>query len=496
MNLSGRNFRRGVLGAMLVGFLLLLTAGTAAMLAARENQVRSSWVIHTFQVERALDRLTILTEQLETARRGFLLWRHDTALANYHARMRDIPPAVAEIARLTHDNAEQRQRVEVIAAQVERHRQSVEQTVERAQSANPAMRAMADFSVDASFFSMRELRATIGAMKASEERLLAQRTAAEDLAALRLNIVLAIAGGLIVIIMAGALWVVLRYTADLDQSQDELRQLNVGLERAVATRTAELSRANEEIQRFAYIVSHDLRSPLVNVMGFTAELEAAIEPLSTLIDRVDAEAPALMTREARETKADLPEAIGFIRTSTEKMDRLINAILRLSREGRRTLTPAAIDVGAVTAAIRDSVQHKLSEIGGEIEVAGNYPAVVSDRLALEQILSNLIENAIKYRDPARPLRVAVTGRREGGRVVIDVADNGRGIAPADHERIFELFRRAGTQDQPGEGLGLAHVRALAYRLGGIITCISDLGQGATFRLSLPEVLEATKEGAR
>ena len=119
--------------------------------------------------------------------------------------------------------------------------------------------------------------------------------------------------------------------------------------------------------------------------------------------------------------------------------------------------------------------------------------MVSDRLALEQILSNLVENAVKYLQPGRPGRIMVTARADSGRVIIDVADNGRGIAPGDHERIFELFRRAGQQDQPGEGLGLAHVRALAYRLGGVITCISTLGAGATFRLSLPRVLEILKE---
>ncbi|MBV8971203.1 MAG: CHASE3 domain-containing protein [Sphingomonadaceae bacterium] len=494
MTLTGRGFRRAVLGAMLVGFVLLLTAGGAALLAARESQVRSSWVVHTFEVERALDRLTILTEQLETARRGYLLWHHDTALSNYRARSHDIPAALDEITRLTRDNPEQRVRVAAIARLVESHRRSVQQTVERAESANLAVRAMADFSVDESFFSMRSLRTTIGAMKRAEEALLAERTAAEDRAGLVLNVVLSVTGALVLLVIGGALWVVLRYTADLDRSQDELRRLNTGLEEAVAARTAELSRANEEIQRFAYIVSHDLRSPLVNVMGFTAELEATIAPLTELIDRADAEAPALVSREARGAKADLPEAIGFIRASTQKMDRLINAILRLSREGRRTLSPASIDLAALTAAIRDSVQHRLGEVGGAIDVAQPMPPLVSDRLAIEQILSNLIENAIKYRDPARPLHVAVSGRREGERVIVDVADNGRGIAPADHERIFELFRRAGVQDQPGEGLGLAHVRALAYRLGGVITCISSLGQGATFRLSLPAVLDT--EGVR
>jgi signal transduction histidine kinase len=101
------------------------------------------------------------------------------------------------------------------------------------------------------------------------------------------------------------------------------------------------------------------------------------------------------------------------------------------------------------------------------------------------VLSNLIENAVKYLKPGRPGQITVRGHQVGGRVIYEVQDNGRGIDPKDHERIFELFRRSGVQDQPGEGIGLAHVRALAYRLGGLITCESALDQGATFRLSLP-----------
>jgi signal transduction histidine kinase len=122
---------------------------------------------------------------------------------------------------------------------------------------------------------------------------------------------------------------------------------------------------------------------------------------------------------------------------------------------------------------------------GAVVTVEPLPPVESDRMAVEQILSNLVENAIKYLSPARSGEIRIAGQRAGQRVEIDVSDNGRGIAPQDHERIFELFRRSGSQDQPGEGIGLAHVRALAYRLGGLIEVESELDRGARFRLSLP-----------
>jgi signal transduction histidine kinase len=118
--------------------------------------------------------------------------------------------------------------------------------------------------------------------------------------------------------------------------------------------------------------------------------------------------------------------------------------------------------------------------------------VISDRFALDQVFSNLIENAVKYLRPGVPGRIVVSGRRDSERVVYTVADNGRGIDPRDHARVFDLFRRSGAQDTPGEGIGLATVRALVFRLGGIIALESNLGQGATFTLSLP--LTLTSQG--
>jgi signal transduction histidine kinase len=297
---------------------------------------------------------------------------------------------------------------------------------------------------------------------------------------------------LLLLLAVGSLWSMRRYADDLRRSRGELRRMNAGLEEAVSERTADLQRANEEIQRFAYIVSHDLRAPLVNVMGFTSELEIAAKPLNALLQAVEEKAPGVMTPEARAAiEVDLPEAVGFIRTSTQKMDRLINAILRLSREGRRVLTSEPVVMDKLLQGVTDNLRQQAIAAGAEVVVEHPLPDLTGDRLALEQVFSNLVENALKYLKPGRPGRVVVRGRAELGRAIFEVEDNGRGIDPRDHERIFDLFRRAGAQDKPGEGIGLAHVRALVYRMGGLINCESALDQGSTFRLSLP--LRLSKE---
>ena len=110
-----------------------------------------------------------------------------------------------------------------------------------------------------------------------------------------------------------------------------------------------------------------------------------------------------------------------------------------------------------------------------------------DIMVPSMILQPLVENSIKH-GLARKVgegRVSIRASRHGGHAVIEVADNGRGIAPEDHQRVFDLFRRAGQQDQPGEGIGLAHVRTLVRNLGGDITLDSEFGRGTTFNIVLP-----------
>jgi signal transduction histidine kinase len=344
---------------------------------------------------------------------------------------------------------------------------------------------MANFGEDRAVLLTRAVRIKAAEMLAEEQRLLTSRQTRQTATILRFNILLVLTALLVVALSAATLTLIRRNLIDLRASRNELNQLNLELEDLVELRTEALRRANAEIQRFAYIVSHDLRAPLVNVMGFTSELEASRVTIDKFARRLAEEAPQLLDEPTRlAIDEDLPEAIGFIRSSTQKMDRLINSILKLSREGRRTLSPEQIDLAALVGGIVETMQHRIDETDTTIEI-GEAPRIVTDRLALEQILSNLIENALKYLRPGVPGEIRVSGDVLRGRNVIEVADNGRGIDPKDHERVFELFRRAGTQDQPGEGIGLAHVRALAHRLGGTIDVESTPGVGTTFRLSLP-----------
>lgn len=476
---------RFLLACMVIGFASLIATGLAAAWLTMSNQRHTQWVNHTYEVELAIDRVANANEQAETARRGYLLAEQPVYLETYAGAVRDLKRATDRVASLSADNPRQQRNVARLRNLFAELSEVRALTMEQVQAGAPD-EAKRLFTAETNARRMRAIRQQSATMVAEERRLLKIRDAQQRASVTTFLLVLALAGVILVAVAVVSLLTVRGYTRDLAQSRDSLRTLNETLEEQVTERTADLTRANDEIQRFAYIVSHDLRSPLVNVMGFTAELAAATGPLSELMTRAEDVAPQIVTEEARlAVREDLPEAIAFIRASTQKMDRLINAILKLSREGRRMITPEPVDVTATVRGIGQSMQHILDDRGVALTIVEPLPPLTSDRLAVEQILSNLVENASKYLHPGRPGQITVSGKRERTRVTISVADNGRGIAPTDHQRIFDLFRRSGPQDQPGEGIGLAHVRALAYRLGGTIDVESTLGEGATFRLVLP-----------
>ena len=488
-------FRRRIMGALAAGVSVLLVLVAVSALLYRRSVDSEAWVDHTYAAESKISRLATLFERLETARRGYLLSPDDIYWRTYVDTRGEIRPAVADLAEFTVDNPVQVRNTATLSASVEAKFSQLRETIERAHDGD-LQGARARFVAMKSQHVTQQLRAMTARMLAEEKRLLSARTDVERDNARWLFATAVVTALLLTALGAGAVLLMRRYAAELNRSQTALRSLNRGLEEAVRTRTSDLQRANDEIQRFAYIVSHDLRSPLVNVMGFTSELEQSMKPLGALLDAAEAGAPALVTPGARAAvREDVPEAIGFIRASTKKMDRLINAILHLSRQGRRTLKPEPLDMAALSQGVIDSLETLARDRGAAVAVEGRLPALTSDRVGVEQVLSNLVENALKYLAPERPGRIAVRGAvTPAGRVVLEVEDNGRGIDPRDHERVFELFRRSGAQTTPGEGIGLAHVRALVYRLGGTIGCTSELGRGSVFTVDLPAAL-AQDEGA-
>jgi sigma-B regulation protein RsbU (phosphoserine phosphatase) len=248
---------------------------------------------------------------------------------------------------------------------------------------------------------------------------------------------------------------------------------------------AELERSNEEVKRFAYIVSHDLRAPLINLKGFASELHTTLEKIGPVVNTV---LPHLEEKQrqavAMAFQEDIPEALGFIDSSVTRMDRFIEAILGLSRLGRRELELAPIDMDELVETTLRTLAHQIEKHQAKVFV-DQLPQVVADRTSMEQIVGNILGNAVKYLDPDRPGEIKITSERNHETTTFHIQDNGCGIAKKDMDEVFAPFRRAGVHDVEGEGMGLPYAQTLVRRHGGRMWCESELGKGSTFSFSLP-----------
>ncbi|WP_409018682.1 CHASE3 domain-containing protein [Brevundimonas vesicularis] len=479
---------RMVMGLLMLAIVLLLAVNVATMVMNQRTIVYNDAVAHSEKVRLAAKDLLILLTDAETSQRGYMLTAQPAYLNDYDAALSQLPTALDNLGKLIGDDPVKKHHFESLKANFDDRLNLMTDTVNHNSHGRIGMAVSLVRSGRGKALT-DAMRVDLMAIDDIEADYLVAQTQKSE-AASRMTVLGNLMAGLLILALAViSIWMVRRYIREIQAARIEVDRANAGLENEVRDRTAELVRANEEIQRFAYIVSHDLRAPLVNVMGYTSELEQVGILIDAQLTKLAAADPDLVDEEtARAVREDVPEAIGFIRASTTKMDRLINAILRMSREGRRPLTPQPLNMQEMLDTMVDAVSHQVLDSDGEIRV-GDVPDIISDRLVIEQVFGNLIDNAIKYHQTGRPLRVEIEGETlDDDTVLVRVSDNGRGISSRDHERIFELFRRAGAQDQPGEGLGLAFVRNSVRRLGGSIDLESEVGIGSTFLVKLPKHL--------
>lgn len=241
-------------------------------------------------------------------------------------------------------------------------------------------------------------------------------------------------------------------TAKLALQASELRRANEALERS-----------NVELQQFAYIASHDLQTPLRNISGFVQLLQL------NYADKLGNEGADWIRRTA---------------SACEYMHTLIRDVLAYSRVDSKASPFQAIPLAEVFNDAAAALESTIHELGGSVS-CGELPVVMGDRSQLVQLLQNLIGNGLKYHG-VEPPRVQVTSVREEHEWVVSVSDNGIGISPRHHDRIFEIFRRLHNQQEyPGTGIGLAICRRVVLRHGGRIWVESGPGRGSTFCFTIP-----------
>ena len=262
---------------------------------------------------------------------------------------------------------------------------------------------------------------------------------------------------------------------------EDRKQQAERLEQIVDDRTVALRRSNEELEKFAYIASHDLQEPLRKIQAFG--------------DRLSTRFKAGLGEQGQ-------DYIGRMLDSAGRMRRLIDDLLSFSRIATKLQPLAPVDLNAVARDVIDDLEIRIAQTGGRVEV-GPMPTLPADPAQMRQLFQNLIGNALKFQRPGVPPVVTVsasriaaaevaangTGPRPGGDAPgyrITVSDNGIGFEPQYADRIFELFQRLhGRSEYEGTGLGLAICKKIAHRHGGGITATSCPGEGSTFIIDLP-----------
>lgn len=222
---------------------------------------------------------------------------------------------------------------------------------------------------------------------------------------------------------------------------------------------------NKDLQDFAYMISHDLKAPIFTIKGMVNILK---EDCATLDD-------------------DSKETLTHIEGAAQRLSSLVASVLEYSEITSRANASEPVNLSDVIGDVLNDYSQQIKEIKAKVDTPQNLPIVLGDRTMIYQILSNLFGNALKYRDPERPLELKLNADLEnsGRTAIISIEDSGMGI-PADKiESIFRPFKRAHGGNIEGSGIGLACVKKLVDKLGGDISVESSVGQGSSFRVSLP-----------
>jgi two-component system, sensor histidine kinase and response regulator len=246
-------------------------------------------------------------------------------------------------------------------------------------------------------------------------------------------------------------------------SRERVDRYAMDLEKAVAARTDQLARSNSELENFASVVAHDLRSPLLTISGYCQLL---CEELGT----------------------QLPDAANEyllqIANGAERMNRLVEDLLEYSRAVSTQRPLEAVDMESVVVQAKANLDASIREQKANIEF-GAMPAVLGDQTQLVRLMQNLIGNAIKFRRQESP-RIRLSASHNGAGWQFAVEDNGIGIEKGQFDRIFQTFQRLHGQEYPGTGIGLAICKKIVERHNGRIWLDSVIGRGSTFRFTLPE----------
>jgi signal transduction histidine kinase len=271
--------------------------------------------------------------------------------------------------------------------------------------------------------------------------------------------------GLLMVLLTSGVVLILR----LAETGRRLAGANHSLEAA----NQNLERSNADLEQFAYVASHDLSSPLRSVSSFSRMLSK---------------------RHAEQLDPEAERWIGFIEDGVDRMQRIIDDLLRYSRVNQAALNLEPVDLNEVMEEVEQALAPVLDERAAEVSY-DRLPNVLAEHTHVSQVLQNLVLNGTTYVAPGVTPRVHVSARREGSMCRVSVTDNGIGIEPEHVERIFKMFQRLhDATEHPGSGIGLAISRKIVERHGGRLEVEPAPGGGSTFSFTVAPAAARDRPG--
>ncbi|MBO2009673.1 sensor histidine kinase [Hymenobacter negativus] len=483
--------------ALAIGVLLLTAA--ASFWSIRGLGVQTRNVEHTYQVLQEVESVTAVLKDAQAGTRGYLLTGDTLYLRPYSMASGQLPASLKRLEELTVDNPAQRARLDSLQELVEQEFRILRPLTEIKKSmSQSAMQTLLDTDRQ----TLRQVRLLYTRIKQNELALLAQRSALQDIFEKATPIVVLISAVLAVLIVVWLVMKIIQELADNRRLQAELAEINAEVSRRIAqirelaeqvvqgdytvkiTDTTEdnlgglaatlnrmtltldasfsaLEKRNQELDQFAYVASHDLKAPLRGVTTIVKWIE----------DELAAELSPQMRTYLNQMKGRL-----------SRLEDLINGLLAYARVGRTTQTRETVDVKQLLHEVGDLVVPP----DFRLEIGPGMPTFETERLGLQQVFTNLLSNAVKYHQRGAG-HLAVTCQDAGSYYEFRVQDDGPGIAPEYHQKIFLLFQTLRDRNTAeSTGIGLSIVQKIINEQHGSIRVESAVGQGAGFIFTWPK----------
>lgn len=433
--------------------LLLLIVSILSIASISTLNRNNKEVNHTHEVMTALDRLYIYMLDAETGARGYVITKEIRYLKPYYNSVKNIDASFRKLDSLTKQNSSQTERFNKLKELCRQKYALLDAGIKNNRNRNDAAIGTM-IRQGTGIYVMDRIRSKIHEMKTQQNLIRLKKVRNTRLSEVSSYIII-LFGNIIALTMA----LIAMYNINAELKQRQI------IENELSNKNTSLNLLNSELEAFSYTISHDLRSPLRAIDGFSQML------IEDYADKLDAEGNRI---------------IDIIRNNTSKMGTLIDDLLQFSRLSRLSLSVYPLNMNDIVREVLEDIQQSNPEYKAQVDINNLYHCE-GDKALLKQVWSNLLSNAFKYSSKKESPVIKIESVNEGNSILYSVTDNGAGFDQKYQNKLFGIFQRLHTgKDFEGNGVGLAIVQRIIHRHGGEVFAKSNLNMGASFGFRIPK----------